>query len=450
VRRSIGFRLGTPARRRLRSRSRGPRSRAGRRWRRPSAPRSLKAAARRLRGSVEELAALQTAENGKPLADSRGGVEAGIAAIEQYAELGPLHRGRSLAGGAEATDAMVHEPRGVAALLVPWNDPVAIALGQLGACLAAGNTAVLKPSEKTPLATARALALMDLPPGIASLLLGDGRCGAALVANDGVDVVLHTGSVATGREIAAACARPLRKALLELGGKDPLIVDADVDPAWAAEQAASGAFANAGQICTSVERVYVHEAIADEFTAALAARAQALRVGPGTDPDSEIGPLIDARQRDLVHAHVSAAVAAGARLLCGGEPAKGPGFFYPPTVLADVEDSMAVMREETFGPVAPVRAVASFEEGLAVANDSAYGLAATVLTPSLNHAQRAARELVAGTVKVNAVWGGAPGGAAQPRRLSGSGFGYGPELLDELTTTKVVHFEPAPGAGGGS
>jgi acyl-CoA reductase-like NAD-dependent aldehyde dehydrogenase len=405
----------------------------------------LKEAAHRLRSCTHELAELQTRENGKPIAESRGGVEAGIATIEQYAELGPVHRGRSLAGSEEGTDLMVHEPLGVAAVLVPWNDPLAIALGQLAACLVSGNAVVLKPSEKTPLATERALELMELPDGIAQLLLGDERAGRPLVAHEGVDVVLHTGSVETGQEIAETCARALKKAVLELGGKDALIVDADVEPAWAAEQAASGAFANAGQICTSVERIYVHEALVPEFVGALVERARSLRVGPGCDPGSEIGPLIDEGQRAVVHGHVCAAVEAGARVLVGGEPLDGPGFFYPPTVLDNVEDSMAVMRDETFGPVAAVRVVASFEEALAAANHTRYGLAANVLTASQENAQRAWRELEAGTVKVNSVWGGAPGGAAEPRRLSGMGFGYGPELLDELTATKVVHVEPAAG-----
>ena len=216
----------------------------------------LKQAARRLHEHAEELALLQTRESGKPLADSRGGVDAGIGAIEQYAELGPLHRGASLAGAAGAADVMVHEPRGVAALLVPWNDPVAIACGQIAAALVVGNTAVFKPSERTPLSGVRLAELMQLPEGVLTVLLGDGEVGRALVRDAGVDVVLHTGSVETGREIAEACAPSLaRKALLELGGKDALVVDRDVDPAWAAGQAAAGAFANAGQVCTSVERI---------------------------------------------------------------------------------------------------------------------------------------------------------------------------------------------------
>jgi succinate-semialdehyde dehydrogenase/glutarate-semialdehyde dehydrogenase len=406
----------------------------------------LRAAARRLRagGVAEELAVLQTRENGRPLAESRASVEAGIGAIEQYAELGPLHRGRSLQGAWGATDLMVHEPRGVVALLVPWNDPIAIACGQLAACLAAGNAVVLKPSERTPLATARLVELLDLPGGVLRLLLGDARAGRPLAAHPGVDLVVHTGSVATGRELARACAGDLRKALLELGGKDPLVVDAGVDPGWAAAQAAAGAFANAGQLCTSVERIYVHADVAGPFTAALVAEARALRPGPGLDERSTMGPLIDERQRAIVHDHVAQAVAAGAELLTGGAVPEGPGCFYPPTVLRGAGDEMTVMREETFGPVAAIRTVGSFDEALRAADGTAYGLAATVLTPDLAHAQRAWRELRAGTVKVNAVWGGAPGGAAEPAGASGTGFGYGPELLDEVTRTKVVHVEPAP------
>jgi acyl-CoA reductase-like NAD-dependent aldehyde dehydrogenase len=407
---------------------------------------ALKAAARRLRQHADEIAELQTREGGKPLGDSRGGVEAGIGAIEQYAELGPLHRGRSLQGNWHAADLMVHEPRGVVALLVPWNDPIAIACGQIAAALVTGNTVVYKPSEKTPLSGARLVEVLDLPGGVLQLLQGDARAGRPLAAHAGVDLVIHTGSVQTGREVAEACAGRLGKALLELGGKDALIVDAGVDPAWAAEQAASGAFANAGQICTSVERIYVHEAVAEPFVAALAERARALRLGPGMDPGTEMGPLIDEDQRDWVHQHVEDALHHGAELVTGGEVPDGPGCFYPPTVLVGAPADAPVLCHETFGPVAAVRVVPSFDAALEEASRTEYGLAATVLTPSHEHAQRAWRELDVGTVKVNAVWGGAPGGAAEPHRHSGLGFGYGPELLDEVTRTKVVHLAPAPGA----
>ena len=396
---------------------------------------AVKAGARRLRDIGAELADLQRRETGKPANDSRGGVEAGIATLEQYAELGPLHRGRSLQGSWEATDLMVREPWGVVACLVPWNDPVAIACGLVGAALVTGNTVVFKPSERAPLAGVRlAQALRrELPPGVLNLLLGDERAGRPLVADERVDVVAHVGASATGREIAEVCGRTLRKAVLEGGGKDALIVDGDVDPVWAAQQAALGAFANAGQICTSVERIYVHESVAAAFVDELVRAAKA----------TEIGPLVDERQRRVVHEHVVAAVDAGATVLTGGELPGGPGFFYPPTVLVDVDEAMAVMRDETFGPVAPVAVVASFAEAVDRAATGAYGLAATVLTASQANAQWAWRRLPVGTVKVNAVFGGAPGGAATPGRGSGLGFGYGPELLDELTRTKVVHVEPA-------
>jgi succinate-semialdehyde dehydrogenase/glutarate-semialdehyde dehydrogenase len=255
-------------------------------------------------------------------------------------------------------------------------------------------------------------------------LIGDGATGAQLV-RENVDLVAHVGSTRTGRDIAQASRAKL---LLENGGNDPLLVDADVDPERAAEQAALGAFTNAGQLCTSVERIYVHQAVAEAFVEALCAQAEEWTVGAQ--------PLVDNRHREFVHAQVAE---AGARALTGGEIPAGPGAFYPATVLTGCTPDMRIMREETFGPVAPVCVVPSFDEGLREACSGEYGLAATVLTRSMEHAQKAWRALPVGTVKVNAVFGGAPGGAAQPRGASGTGFGYGPELLDEMTTVKVVH-----------
>jgi betaine-aldehyde dehydrogenase len=252
------------------------------------------------------------------------------------------------------------------------------------------------------------------------------RAGELAASN----VVAHVGSTATGRSIARSV-RPGVKVLLENGGNDPLLVDADVDPEWAAGQAALGAFTNCGQICTSVERIYVHQAIAAPFLGALVDQARKWSV--------TLAPLVDRRQREHVHGHVRDAVDHGGELLTGGVIPDGPGAYYPATVLTGCTSGMRVMAEETFGPVAPATVVADFGEGLAQAMSGDYGLAATVLTGSMRHAQQAWRELPVGTVKINAVFGGAPGGAAQPRGASGTGFGYGPELLDEFTTTKVVH-----------
>ena len=398
---------------------------------------ALHAGAAAVRDAADELAALNERETGKPRGDARGGVDAGVGTLVQYAELGPVHRGRSLHGSWDATDFMVPEPRGVVAVLTPWNDPVAVAAGLLGAALATGNTVVHKPSERCPQTGRRFAELLaaHLPAGVLEILDGDGSVGAQLAGGD-VDVVAHVGSTATGRAIALDCARTGAKAVLENGGNDPLIVDEGVDPAWAAAQAALGAFANAGQICVSVERIYCHAAAADPFLAALTAEAQQWA--------ERLGPLVDRRQREHVHGQVAEALDAGAHALTGGDVPDGPGAFYPPTVLIGCTPTMRVMREETFGPVAPVRVVPDFDAALAEAVRDDYGLAATVLTPNMAHAQTAWRTLPVGTVKVNAVFGGAPGGAAQPRRGSGSGFGYGPELLDEMTTVKVVHLAPPP------
>jgi succinate-semialdehyde dehydrogenase/glutarate-semialdehyde dehydrogenase len=396
---------------------------------------ALRAAADAVQAGTDELARIMSAEMGKPVGGAADSIAAGVGTLRQYAELGQLHGGRTLAGDTGAIDLMVHQPRGVVAAITPWNDPVAVSCGLLGAALATGNTVVYKPSERTP-ATGWALARLlapHFPPAVLSMLAGGGPTGAALSVAD-VDVVAHVGSTATGRAIAAATARTGAKALLENGGSDALIVDAGVDPVWAAEQAAVGAFANSGQICVAVERVYVHRDVAPAFLDALVAQAAGF----------ELGPLVDVRHRASVHAQVTDAVGEGARLCTGGAVPDGPGAHYPATVLAGCTDDMAVVAEETFGPVAPVVVVSSFEEALARAGRSGYGLAGTVLTGSMSNAQRAWRELPVGTVKINAVFGGAPGGAAHPRRGSGQGFGYGPELLDELTATKVVHLEAPP------
>ncbi|WP_290060876.1 aldehyde dehydrogenase family protein [Amycolatopsis solani] len=394
----------------------------------------LHTAAERLRAQADELAKLNEAETGRPREEAREGVLAGAGTLDQYAELGPVHRGRSLLGDPGATDLMVPEPRGVVVALTPWNDPVAVACGLLGAALATGNTVVHKPSERAP-HTGQLLGELlagVLPGGVLQTVHGDGGVGAILAMRDDVDVLAHVGSTATGRSIAASAAATGAKTLLENGGNDPLVIDSDVDPVWAAGQAALGAFANSGQICVAVERIYVHEAVASEFLDALVKEAES----------RTLAPLVDRRHRDHVHAHVSDAVSRGARLLTGGAVPDGPGAHYPATVLAECASELRVMTEETFGPVAPVQVVPSFEHGLTEAAKGDYGLAATVLTASMANAQRAWRELPAGTVKVNNVFGGAPGGAAQPRGRSGNGYGYGPELLDELTQTKLVHVAP--------
>lgn len=384
---------------------------------------------------AEELAELNTRETGKPAADARGGIEAAAGTLRQYAELGPLHRTHSLRGGDTAIDYTRPEPRGLVVALTPWNDPVAVAAGLLGAAIVTGNAVVHKPSERCPHLGVRLGQLLAeaLPSGVLTTVTGDAAVGARLVADRRVDVVAHVGSTAAGRHIAAAAAGTGAHVIRENGGNDALLIDADVDPGWAAEQAAIGAFANVGQICTSVERILVHREIAGDFLAALTEQART-RNRPGG-----LAPLVDTRMRAEVHRQVSEALAAGAVLLEGGRVPEGPGAYYPATVLTDCPLDADLMREETFGPVAPVHVVPDFESGLDLAVADRYGLAATVLSGSLTNVTEAIARLPVGTVKINAVFGGAPGGAAQPRGDSGAGFGYGPELLDEMTTRKVVH-----------
>ncbi|MCV7313839.1 aldehyde dehydrogenase family protein [Mycobacterium paraffinicum] len=399
---------------------------------------ALAAAAGDVRSAADELAELNERETGKLRGEARAGVDAGIDALVQFAQLGPLHRGHALQGGWSATDLMVPQPRGVVAVITAWDDPIAMAAGPLGAALVTGNTVVHKPSERSPQTGRRFAELLAarLPDGVLEIVDGDATVGQQLAAAEPVDVVAHVGSSAIGREIARACAERGAKALLSNGGNDALIVDADVDPAWAAGQAALGAFANAGQICVSVERIYVVQSIADAFVNAL--------IDEAISWVDRIGPLVDERHREHVHAHVEDATGAGAHVLVGGEPQPGPGSFYPPTVLTDCTPEMLIMREETFGPVAPVRVVPDFAAALTEAANDRYGLAATVLTGNMAHAQEAWRSLPVGSVKINSVFGGAPGGASEPRRASGTGFGFGPELLDEMTAMKVVHWS-APG-----
>ncbi|MDQ4119821.1 MAG: aldehyde dehydrogenase family protein, partial [Actinomycetota bacterium] len=389
-----------------------------------------------LRERAREIAEAQESETGRAADDALDGVLAGARTLVQYAELGPVHRGRSLHGAPNATDLMLPRPRGVVLALTPWNDPVPIACGLLGAALVTGNTVVHKPSERCPRTGALLGEILADAVGadVARTVSGDGRVGAALAATPGFDVVAHVGGTATGREIAAAAASTGARTLLENGGNDPLLVDGDVPPAWAAHQAAIGAFANAGQICTSVERIYVHAAVAEPFLEALTDEALAR---PSLT-------LVDRVHRDGVHAQVAAAMEDGAHLVTGGVVRDLDGPTYQATVLTHCTPDMAVFAEETFGPVAPIRVVDDFDQGLHEAASGPYGLAATVLTRSMAHAQQAWARLPVGTVKINNVFGGAPGGSSEPRGASGHGVGFGPELLDEMTTWSVLHMEAVP------
>ncbi|MBE1582482.1 aldehyde dehydrogenase family protein [Nonomuraea angiospora] len=389
---------------------------------------------------ADELAELECREMGKPVALGRafiGGAATGFkAAVAEALE----YAFEETIDGTGTT--IVRTPLGVAAVIVPWNFPVPMTLGALGPLLAAGNTVVLKPSERSPMSAVRLLELMDLPPGVVNLVLGDSRAGAPLVADERVGLVHFTGSVESGRKVGERTGALLRRSILELGGKDPVVVDAGVDPVATAAAVAFGAFANSGQICTSMERVYVHRDVAEPFIEALVEAAGTYALGDGHDAGTVLGPLVDRRQRDIVARHVADAVARGATVRAGGVVPEGRGFFYPATVLTGVEESMLVMTEETFGPIAPVVVVSSFEEGLERASASRFGLAATVYTADPAH-MAAARRIPAGVVWVNQWQGGGPERLYEPAGDSGMGATGSRAAYDAATRPTSIHTAPA-------
>ncbi len=344
---------------------------------------------------------------------------------------------------------LLREPYGVVGIISPWNYPFNLPSIQTLTALATGNAVVLKPSEFTPyssLELEKLLRAAGLDPDLLQVITGDGSAGAALLAAN-VQKIVFTGSVATGKRVAQAAAARLLPVVLELGGKDPMIVleDADIDVASSA--AVWGAFMNAGQTCLSVERCYVQEKIYPKFLEKCVEKTNKLRVGPGTDPNVDSGPMIHERQLSIVQSHVDDAIARGARLLAGGKALTrlGPNFFAP-TILADVDHSMKIMREETFGPVLPVRSFKTEDEAVALANDSEYGLAACIFTNDRKRGEALARRVQAGTVMVNDVLtcfgiSEAPHGGI---KASGIGRTHGRFGLEEMVWPKYVDSDRMP------
>ena len=345
---------------------------------------------------------------------------------------------------------LVRQPYGVVGIISPWNYPFSIPATETLAALVAGNAVVLKPSEFTSLVALELESLLHssgVPKDVFQVVVGDGATGAALLHAQ-IDKLVFTGSVATGKRIAAAAAERLLPVVLELGGKDPMIVleDANVDVASSA--AVWGAFVNAGQACLSVERCYVHRSLYEPFLKACIEKTKRLHVGHGMDRDTDVGPMIHERQLRMVEAQVQDAVAGGARVLAGGSrsPELGKNF-YKPTVLADVTHEMWIMREETFGPVLSVMAFGGDDEAVRLANDSEYGLAASVWTRDSARGENIARRIHAGTVMVNDVIScfgisEAPHGGV---KASGLGRTHGRFGLEEMVRVKYLDTDRVPG-----
>ena len=414
----------------------------------PNARRNLmRVAADKLARQRDELARLFTQEMGKPLAQSTAEINSAIDLIRSVSELVTHLRSGNQMVPAGELNFQHRQPRGVAVCIVPWNFPIMVGIENVVPNLLVGNTVVWKPSEKTPL-TSRALVAQvfdHLPPGVLNLVLGDGpSIGEPLVRHPGVDLLVFVGSERTGRHLAGICGELLKKAVIELGGKDPLVVDETVNVQAAAKLAAEATYFNAGQICTSTERLYVARPIFDEFVDALIEESRAMKIGDGLEAGTQIGPLVDHLQLDRVVEHVDDAVRRGACLRYGGQRLDRRGYFYPPTVVADVARDTLLMTEETFGPVAPCVAFDDFDEAIALANDSRFGLAAIVCTTSAPRAIKAVHELNAGMVRINTMRGRSPGATSEPFGASGLGHGYGVEFLWELTRQKSVHWRGEP------
>jgi acyl-CoA reductase-like NAD-dependent aldehyde dehydrogenase len=328
------------------------------------------------------------------------------------------------------------------AVITPWNFPLSMPEAMFGPALLAGNTVVRKPSEVTPLSGAllHRLIAESLPAGVIELVQGADEVGKSLVAAD-VQMVAFVGSQAVGRSIMQTAGRDLKRLVLELGGKDPMVVLEDADLERAAEFAVNGSFRNAGQVCVSVERIYVHEAVADAFEAKVVERAKAYRVGPGTREDVDMGPMATPAQRDHVLGQLEDARRRGARILAGGHAIPGPGNFMEPTVAASVTDDMALMREETFGPVAAIQRVRDAEEAIAKANATSFGLGATLWCGDPARARTLAARLDAGMVGINRSIGGAPGTPWVGAKQSGFGFIGSPEGIRQFTQTRKISYE---------
>jgi acyl-CoA reductase-like NAD-dependent aldehyde dehydrogenase len=345
-----------------------------------------------------------------------------------------------LQDGPEGRVELHRKPIGVVGSITPWNWPVMIACWHIIPAIRAGNTVVIKPSPLTPLSTIRLVELMNekLPPGVVNVVTGENEIGALMSAHPGIAKVTFTGSTATGRKIMQSAATTLKRLTLELGGNDAGVILPDADPKAIAEGLFWGAFINGGQTCAALKRLYVHDSIYDEVCRELTAYATKVVVGDGLSEGSTLGPVQNRRQFDIVSAFVEEARQRGGRVLIGGDPKGGPGYFYPITLVADIDHGCRLVDEEQFGPALPIIRYHDVEEAIAKANASSMGLGGSVWGSDLEAAKRIAGRIEAGSVWINkhgAIQPNAPFGGV---KQSGFGVEFGVDGLKEFTTVQTV------------
>ncbi|MBU2668900.1 aldehyde dehydrogenase family protein [Actinoplanes bogorensis] len=397
-----------------------------------------------LEQNAEEMALIESLDNGKPLGDARGDVAEAVACLRYYAGWATKISGRTVEMSRPGPwhAYTLRQPLGVVGQIVPWNFPLIMTSWKIGPALAAGNAVVLKPAEQTPLTALRLgeLALeAGFPPGALNVVTGDGpTAGAAIAAHPDVDKVAFTGSTETGRLIVQAALGNFKKVSLELGGKSPNIVLADADIEAATSGAAMAIFSNQGEVCTAASRLYVERSVFDRVVEGLAGLAGDIRLGAGTAEGTQMGPLVSAEHLDRVSSLVQQGVDGGARVVTGGGRHGDEGYFYRPTVLTDVTEDSVVVQQEIFGPVVVASPFDAPEQIGRAVNNTVYGLAAGIWTRDLSAAHRIAAEVKAGTVYVNTYHSG---DAALPFggfKQSGWGRELGEEGLELYTETKSV------------
>ena len=395
----------------------------------------------------EEIVRLLTLEEGKPWSENDEEVEWVLNTFRYYAELGRHHRGSVLAAGSSSQfNFIIKEPYGVVGCIVPWNFPLLLMAWKVAPALAAGNTVVIKPSEMTPL-TALYLAehcFDGLPAGVVNVVTGFGtETGEPLVKHPDVPVIAFTGSLATGQRIASHAAPMMKKLHLELGGKDATVIAEDADPELAAKAVAYAALINAGQVCTSTERVYIPKQKANQFSEAIVEHIKSLRLGPGLESTTDVGPMIGDSYRAKIESHVEDARSRGAQILTGGQRPKNisKGWYYQPTVLSGVDHSMLIMREETFGPAVPLMEYTTFDEAVRLTNDCQYGLGAVLLSNDAKKIKQFFDDVKAGTIWINDPLTDHYAGPFGGMKYSGGARELGEEGLDQFRETKHVHWD---------